>query len=210
MTVTALYEVPLGVCTQDPDRWTTTPDDEAKTLCRACPRRWLCARDAVESAGAEGLWAGVVIPESGRARAFALGQLRSLAERNGYPVRDHRVSAQSADATAAWTAGSRGLRNSGGEMPWMWTAREHRQDFSRCPHCAPRCARQDSTMGAEIDVLQACARAILLLPTGSASQVTGAGCRVRRRVATRSTPSPSRRPAGFSAASSGPFRGSYR
>lgn len=57
-------------------------------------------------------------------------------------------------------------------------------------------------MGAEIDVLQACARAILLLPTGSASQVTGAGCRVRRRVATRSTPSPSRRPAGFSAASS--------
>lgn len=38
MTVTALYEVPLGVCTQDPDRWTTTPDDEAKTLCRACPR----------------------------------------------------------------------------------------------------------------------------------------------------------------------------
>lgn len=187
MTVTALYEVPLGVCTQDPDRWTTTPDDEAKTLCRACPRRWLCARDAVESAGAEGLWAGVVIPESGRARAFALGQLRS-----------------------AWTAGSRGLRNSGGEMPWMWTAREHRQDFSRCPHCAPRCARQDSTMGAEIDVLQACARAILLLPTGSASQVTGAGCRVRRRVATRSTPSPSRRPAGFSAASSGPFRGSYR
>lgn len=91
-----LYEVPLGVCTQDPDRWTTTPDDEAKTLCRACPRRWLCARDAVESAGAEGLWAGVVIPESGRARAFALGQLRSLAERNGYPVRDHRVSAQSA------------------------------------------------------------------------------------------------------------------
>lgn len=208
MTVTALYEVPLGVCTQDPDRWTTTPDDEAKTLCRACPRRWLCARDAVESAGAEGLWAGVVIPESGRARAFALGQLRSLAERNGYPVRDHRPNRH--DATAAWTAGSRGLRNSGGEMPWMWTAREHRQDFSRCPHCAPRCARQDSTMGAEIDVLQACARAILLLPTGSASQVTGAGCRVRRRVATRSTPSPSRRPAGFSAASSGPFRGSYR
>lgn len=32
MTVTALYEVPLGVCTQDPDRWTTTPDDEANAL----------------------------------------------------------------------------------------------------------------------------------------------------------------------------------
>ena len=50
-------------------------------------RRWPCARDAVESPGAEGLWAGVVIPEAGRARTFALHQLRSLAERNGYPVR---------------------------------------------------------------------------------------------------------------------------
>jgi WhiB family redox-sensing transcriptional regulator len=37
----------------------------------------------------------VVIPDSGRARAFALGQLRSLAERNGFAVRE-RVSAQSA------------------------------------------------------------------------------------------------------------------
>ncbi len=55
----------------------------------------LCAKEAVESPGAEGLWAGVVIPEAGRARAFALGQLRSLAERNGYPVRE-RVTAQSA------------------------------------------------------------------------------------------------------------------
>ncbi|BBC68974.1 putative transcriptional regulator WhiB6 [Mycobacterium marinum] len=95
MTATALYEIPLGVCTQDPDRWTTTPDEEAKTLCRACPRRWACARDAVESPGAEGLWAGVVIPEAGRARAFALGQLRSLAERNGFPARE-RITAQSA------------------------------------------------------------------------------------------------------------------
>ncbi|ETZ98225.1 transcription factor WhiB family protein [Mycobacterium kansasii 824] len=78
----------MGACTQDPDRWTTSPDDEAKALCRACPCRWLCAREAVESPGAEGLWAGVVIPATGRARAFALGQLRSLAERHGYPVRE--------------------------------------------------------------------------------------------------------------------------
>jgi WhiB family transcriptional regulator, redox-sensing transcriptional regulator len=34
-----------------------------------------------------------VIPEAGRARAFALGQLRSLAERNGYPVRESAKSA---------------------------------------------------------------------------------------------------------------------
>jgi WhiB family transcriptional regulator, redox-sensing transcriptional regulator len=63
------------------------PDDEARMLCWPYPRRWLCAWDAVESPGAEGLWAGVVIPETGRARTFALRQLRSLAERNGYPIR---------------------------------------------------------------------------------------------------------------------------
>jgi WhiB family redox-sensing transcriptional regulator len=34
-----------------------------------------------------------VIPESGRARAFALGQLRTLAERNGYPLRGAAKSA---------------------------------------------------------------------------------------------------------------------
>jgi WhiB family redox-sensing transcriptional regulator len=93
MTATALFNIPLGACTQDPDRWTTAPDEEAKTLCRACPRRWACAREAVESSGAEGLWAGVVIPESGRARAFALRQLRSLAELNGHPVRETARSA---------------------------------------------------------------------------------------------------------------------
>lgn len=87
MTAPAVNNVPLGACTQDPDRWTTAPDAQAKALCRACPRRWACARDAVESPGAEGLWAGVVIPETGRARTFALRQLRSLAERNGYPLR---------------------------------------------------------------------------------------------------------------------------
>jgi WhiB family transcriptional regulator, redox-sensing transcriptional regulator len=93
MTAAADYWYWRGACTQDPDRWTTAPDDEAKALCRVCPRRWLCARDAVESPGAHGLWAGIVIPEEGRPRAFALRQLRSLAERNGYPVRETAVSA---------------------------------------------------------------------------------------------------------------------
>jgi WhiB family redox-sensing transcriptional regulator len=37
--------------------------------------------------GAVGLWAGIVLPEGGRNRQFALKQLRSLAERNGHPVR---------------------------------------------------------------------------------------------------------------------------
>ena len=93
MPATTLYNIPLGACSKDPDRWTTTPDAAAKALCRACPRRWPCAREAVQSAGAEGLWARVVIPESGRPRAFALRQLRSLAERNGYPIRESAKSA---------------------------------------------------------------------------------------------------------------------
>ena len=93
MTTATLSNALLGACTRDPDRWTSTPDAEAIALCRACSRRWRCAREAVESPGAEGLWAGVVIPESGRRRTFALRQLRSLAERNGYPLRESAKSA---------------------------------------------------------------------------------------------------------------------
>lgn len=79
--------IPVGVCVADPERWTGAPDNEAKKICRECPRRWLCAREACELPRAEGMWAGIEIPEAGRGRTFALKQLRSLAERNGYPVR---------------------------------------------------------------------------------------------------------------------------
>jgi WhiB family redox-sensing transcriptional regulator len=79
----------VGACVQDPDRWFDTPDEEAKAICRSCPLRWLCARAAVETPGAEGLWAGVVIPEEGRGRTFALKQLRTLAAFGGYPVRPY-------------------------------------------------------------------------------------------------------------------------
>jgi WhiB family redox-sensing transcriptional regulator len=82
-------------CTRDPDRWTTAPDEGAKALCRTCPRRWLCAQEACTTPGAEGVWAGIRIPEAGRARQFALKQLRSLAEHNGFPVR--RTPQESAD-----------------------------------------------------------------------------------------------------------------
>lgn len=82
-------------CTRDPDRWTTTADEGAKALCRACPRRWPCAQDACKTPGAEGVWAGIRIPETGRARQFALKQLRSLAESNGFPVR--KMSEEGAD-----------------------------------------------------------------------------------------------------------------
>jgi WhiB family transcriptional regulator, redox-sensing transcriptional regulator len=81
-------ETPLGACTKDPDRWAVTADVGAKELCRACPRRWLCAQEACETPGAEGVWAGILIPKTGRARQFALRQLRSLAERNGSSARE--------------------------------------------------------------------------------------------------------------------------
>lgn len=77
----------VPACAADPERWTTHPDEGAKTLCRACPARWLCAREAWETPGAQGLWAGIEIPESGRGRDFALRKLRSLAEFGGSPVR---------------------------------------------------------------------------------------------------------------------------
>jgi WhiB family transcriptional regulator, redox-sensing transcriptional regulator len=77
----------VGACVDDPDRWMTAIDDAAKAVCRNCPRRLLCAREACEMPGAEGMWAGIVIPEAGRGRAHALRRLRSLAERGGYPVR---------------------------------------------------------------------------------------------------------------------------
>lgn len=97
MTAATISQLPLGACTQDPDRWTTAADDGAKTVCRACPRRWLCARDACELPGVQGLWAGVLIPESGRGRRFALRQLRSLAERNGYAVGERKPELVSPD-----------------------------------------------------------------------------------------------------------------
>lgn len=86
---------PLGeyvpICTADPERWTSTePDEEAKALCLSCPRRFLCASEAYQIPGVEGLWAGVLIPESGRARDFALRRLRALAERGGYHVQPRR------------------------------------------------------------------------------------------------------------------------
>ncbi|MGN7778882.1 MULTISPECIES: WhiB family transcriptional regulator [Actinomycetes] len=96
MNALGLDGLPVGECTRDPERWTITADEDAKTVCRMCPRRWACAREACELPRAEGLWAGIVIPEAGRGRTFALKQLRSLAERNGYPVRARRLFLESA------------------------------------------------------------------------------------------------------------------
>jgi WhiB family transcriptional regulator, redox-sensing transcriptional regulator len=71
-------------CLDDGDRWLDGGDDpELKALCRACPRRWPCAKEALETPGAQGMWSGVNIPERGRGRTFAMRQLRSLVAHGG-------------------------------------------------------------------------------------------------------------------------------
>jgi WhiB family redox-sensing transcriptional regulator len=66
-------------CAADPDRWLEAGDDpELKALCRGCPRRFPCAKDALNTPAAVGMWSAVYLPPDGRARQFALRQLRSL------------------------------------------------------------------------------------------------------------------------------------
>ena len=86
MSSMVLEDESTFACTRDPDRWMTTADDGAKALCRACPRRWACAREACRTPGAEGLWAGIFVPVAGRGRRHALKQLGELAEQNGFPI----------------------------------------------------------------------------------------------------------------------------
>lgn len=74
----------LGLCVSDPDRWALGGDDpELKALCRGCPRRYLCAADALATPAIEGMVASVWIPSEGRGRRFALRQLQSLAAHAG-------------------------------------------------------------------------------------------------------------------------------
>jgi WhiB family transcriptional regulator, redox-sensing transcriptional regulator len=89
--VTVTIDKPLPVttppCLGDPDRWAAGGEEpELKALCRACARRWLCAKEALKTPGAEGMWSGVNVPRDGRGRTFALRQLRSLAAHGGYDV----------------------------------------------------------------------------------------------------------------------------
>jgi WhiB family transcriptional regulator, redox-sensing transcriptional regulator len=72
-------------CLADPDRWTEGGDDPSlKSLCRGCPRRFLCATEALETPFIEGMVAGVHVPKEGRPRHFAMRQLQSLAAYGGY------------------------------------------------------------------------------------------------------------------------------
>jgi WhiB family redox-sensing transcriptional regulator len=82
--MTVMLDLPVtqtfGPCVADPERWSSGGDDaECKALCRACPRRYVCAKDALDTPGIEGMVAAVFVPKEGRARGFAMRQLQSLA-----------------------------------------------------------------------------------------------------------------------------------
>ncbi len=79
-------EAVVGACVDDPERWITTIDEQAKAVCLNCRRRWLCAR-GLRDASRRGDVGRRRHPEAGRGRTHALRRLRSLAERGGYPVR---------------------------------------------------------------------------------------------------------------------------
>jgi WhiB family redox-sensing transcriptional regulator len=95
VSVTVTIDKPQPVttppCVGDPDRWAAGGEDpELKALCRACSRRWLCAKEALKTPDAVGMWSGVNIPPEGRGRKFAFVQLRSLAAHGGHDVAETR------------------------------------------------------------------------------------------------------------------------
>ena len=94
VTVTVILDMPptqtQSPCMTDPERWFDGGDDpELKSLCRGCPRRWTCAKEALATPGIEGVVAGIHLPRQGRPRAFALRQLQSLAAYAGYASQPH-------------------------------------------------------------------------------------------------------------------------
>lgn len=88
-TVTLTLDRPttpaIPPCVQNPDRWADGGNDPTlKAICRRCPRRWLCAKEALRTPGIQGMIGGVHVPKEGRARTFAMRQLQSLAAYAGY------------------------------------------------------------------------------------------------------------------------------
>ncbi len=183
----ALYEVPARRCTQDPIVGRRLPTTKAKTLCRSA--RWLCAqRRRIAGAGRAG--GGVVIPESGGREAFALGQLRSWPAQR-LPVRDHRCLPPRHDATAA------GSRVCGTVAVNALDGRRIDKDFA-LSHAHRVAPARDSTMGAGLTF--AGLRSGDPAVADRSPAMPGGAARVRRRSRDfASAPSPSRRPAGFSA-----------
>ena len=66
MTVTLKMPVThtMTPCVTNPNRWADGGNDPAlKALCRRCPRRWLCAKEALHTPAVQGMIAGVHVPD---------------------------------------------------------------------------------------------------------------------------------------------------
>jgi WhiB family redox-sensing transcriptional regulator len=97
-TMTAMLDLPRArvtppkaPCTADPDRWADGDNDPAlRAACRGCFRRFDCAKGALDTKGAEGIWSGIFIPPNRdwRGRNHALLRLQSLATIGGHVVTD--------------------------------------------------------------------------------------------------------------------------
>jgi WhiB family transcriptional regulator, redox-sensing transcriptional regulator len=90
-SIKSLTTQPKAPCTADPDRWAEGENDPTlRALCRGCHRRFDCAKDALETKGAEGIWSGIFIPPNRdwRGRNHALLRLHSLATIGGHVVAD--------------------------------------------------------------------------------------------------------------------------
>jgi WhiB family redox-sensing transcriptional regulator len=96
--MTAMLDLPHGrvapvqsPCTVDPDRWAEGTNEPAlRAMCRGCHRRFDCAKDALDTPGAEGIWSGIFIPPTRdyRGRNHAMLRLQSLATIGKHVVAD--------------------------------------------------------------------------------------------------------------------------
>ena len=86
-------------CLADPDRWAEGGNDpELKALCRGCPRRWLCAKEALETPAAVGHVVGRSPPQR-RPRTHVRPASAALVGRPRRPPRQFRGTASASNRT---------------------------------------------------------------------------------------------------------------
>lgn len=95
MTTTMLQPpLQLTPCRSAPDYWTEAGNDPGlKSLCRACPRRPVCAREALATPGVSGIWAGIYLPPDDAGPRPRVPRRRARSRAHDYAVMRLRVIA---------------------------------------------------------------------------------------------------------------------
>jgi WhiB family redox-sensing transcriptional regulator len=109
----------VGACVADPDRWMTAIDDQAKAVCRDCPRRWLCRGRPVRCRAPRGCGPASSSPKRGA------GALTRFAGCGHWPswvvirsaVRDPASEEILATSVPKFTSGGSGSRMIGNDHP---------------------------------------------------------------------------------------------